>query len=173
MRTWVQQARLHIRTCITAVRSIPQVVHVSLELIQKKCLSVCPTRVTLWSPTDRFFRNGYAHATRIRSKPSRRRSLWSKPHLIGCPVCGVIRVHFQHPNRGVGSRSSNRSSRGHRKNMHKPFNPPVLYRFMSQTAALYYCRVRHGHTLNPSRKHALATRSPLQNTLSPLPLVAP
>ena len=43
--------------------------------------------------------NGDAHAARTRSKPSRRRSLWSKSHLIGCPVCGVIRVDFQHPNR--------------------------------------------------------------------------
>ena len=49
-----------------------------------------------------FFQNGYAHAACIRSKPSRRRSSWSKPHLFGCPVCGVIRIDFQHPNRGNG-----------------------------------------------------------------------
>ena len=49
-----------------------------------------------------FFRNGYAHAIRISSKPSQRRSSWSKPHLIGCPVCGVIRANFQHPKRGDG-----------------------------------------------------------------------
>ena len=34
-----------------------------------------------------FFRNGYAHTARTRSKPSRRRSSWGKPHLFGCPVC--------------------------------------------------------------------------------------
>ena len=44
-----------------------------------------------------FCRNGYAHATRIRPKPSRRRSSWSKPHLVGYPVCGLIRVDFQYP----------------------------------------------------------------------------
>ena len=41
-----------------------------------------------------------AHAARIRSKPSRKRSLSSKPHLFACPVCGVIKVDFQHPERG-------------------------------------------------------------------------
>ena len=56
-----------------------------------------------------MFRDGYANAARIRSRPSRRRSSWSTPHPMGCPVCGVIRVGFQHPNRGDGSSSSNRS----------------------------------------------------------------
>ena len=46
-----------------------------------------------------FFRKGYAHAVRIRSKPSRGRPLWSKSHLIGCPVCGFVSV--EHPNRGL------------------------------------------------------------------------
>ena len=45
-------------------------------------------------------RNGYAHTACIRLKPSRRRSSSSKPHLIGCTICGVIRVDFQHPNQG-------------------------------------------------------------------------
>ena len=35
----------------------------------------------------------------------RRRSPWSKPHLCGCPVCGVVRVDFQHPKRSDGSSS--------------------------------------------------------------------
>ena len=61
------------------------------------CLSVCPIRVTQWSPTDNLFRNGCAQAACIRSKPSRRRSSWSKAHLMGFPVCGVTSVDFQHP----------------------------------------------------------------------------
>ena len=51
------------------------------------------------------------HAARIRSKPPRRRSSWSRPHLFGCPEGGVIRVDFKHPIRGGGSSSSNRSPR--------------------------------------------------------------
>ena len=76
----------------------------SLKRIQKKCLSVCLSvrmRVTLWSPTDKFISK--------RLRPCRTHQvealaeaivIWPKPHLIGCPVCGVIRVDFQHPKTG-------------------------------------------------------------------------
>ena len=82
----------------------------SLERIQQNCLSVRSGSLNGHLRTD-FFRNGYAHVARFRSEPSRRRSSWPKPHLFGCPVCGVIRVDFQHPNRGDGSSGSNRSAK--------------------------------------------------------------
>ena len=98
---------------------VPQVVHLwSLERIQKK-VSVCPIRLT--HLRTNFFRNVYAHATRIRSKPSRRRSSWSKPHLIECPVCGVNRVDFQQPEGDDGSSSSNRSPTQNKVNPTIPF----------------------------------------------------
>ena len=58
-------------------------------------------------PRTNLFQNGDAQATRARSKTSRRRSSWCKPRLFACPVCGVIRGDFQHPNLGDGSSSGN------------------------------------------------------------------
>ena len=55
-----------------------------------------------------YVRNGYARDARTRSELSLRRSSWFKPHLIGCPVCGVIGVDFRHPNRGDGTRARSR-----------------------------------------------------------------
>ena len=66
------------------------------------CLSVCPIKSLHGHLPTNFFRIGYAHAARNRSKPSRRRSSWSKSYVFGCLVCGIIRVDFQHPNRGDG-----------------------------------------------------------------------
>ena len=72
---------------------------VSLERIQKMCLSTQHLFVRSGSlnghPRTDFFRNRDAHATHIRSKPSRRRSSRYKPHLFACPLCGVIRVGVQ------------------------------------------------------------------------------
>ena len=88
------------------------------------CLSVCPSdkghSMVTYVRTN-FFRNGYAHAARIRSKLSRRRLPWSKPHFFGCPVYGVIRVDFQHPNRIDGSSSGNRSREGSGKTLQAYF----------------------------------------------------
>ena len=83
----------------------------SLERIQKTCLHKTSLSVRSGSLNGHLqtnlFRNGYAQAARTRSKTSRRRWSWYKPHLFACPVCGVIRVDFQHPNLGDGSTSGN------------------------------------------------------------------
>ena len=70
-----------------------------------------------WSPTDDMYRNGYAHASRIRPKPSRRLppslhpclAPYLPPSVLGpaFTLCGVRRVGFQHPNPGDGSTSGN------------------------------------------------------------------
>ena len=92
----------------------------SLERIQKSCLSIRSGSFGGNLRTNSF-RNGFAHAARIRSKPSRRRSSWSKPHLFGCPVCGVIRADLRHPNRGDGSSSGNRSRECSGKNLRQVY----------------------------------------------------
>ena len=91
---------------------IPQVEHLrSLERAHKLVCMSDRSGSLNGHPRTNLFRNGDAHTARIRSEPSRRRSSWYKPHLFACPVCGVIRVYFRHPNRGDGSSSGNARAR--------------------------------------------------------------
>ena len=91
---------------------IPQVVHLwSLKRIQKSCLSV-------WLSDQGHSMATYGHISFQTAMPmphaSGRSPRGGDRHgpdhtSSGAPVCAVIRVDFQHPNRGDGSSSSNRS----------------------------------------------------------------
>lgn len=80
-----------------------------LKRIQKKCLSDHGQSVAIYA--QNILRYDYAHAARLRSKPSWRGSLRSKPRIFAYVACGFVGVDFPHPNGGDRQSSSNPSPR--------------------------------------------------------------
>ena len=92
-----------------------------LKRIQKTCLSaetcrsVSPIRATQWSPTDKSILKRVRACLTHPVEALAEAIVTAHPAPLRVPCFEIIRVDYQHPNRGDGSSSSNRSTKASEK----------------------------------------------------------